>query len=71
MIDATRRGRQRNLERRLRELAELQLDLSNALLAFAERHARNHDELEELADDLYAAEQELLAAITRTREGAE
>lgn len=50
------------LERRLRELAAMHLGLSNAALTLAQRHARAHDELERLADQLYADEQDLLAA---------
>jgi hypothetical protein len=47
-----------DLESRLRDLAALAVELSNEHLALAERHAALQDELERLADDLYADEQD-------------
>lgn len=52
-----------DLERRLRDLAAVELELSNESLALAERHAMHHDELEKLADHVYADGQDELALV--------
>ena len=67
LVDSFGVSMSRALEERLRDLAAQQLELSNDSLTIAERHARVHDELERLADRLYAAEQDLLEALFRVR----
>jgi YD repeat-containing protein len=42
------------LERKVRDLAAVQLELAHETLALAERHALHYDELDRLADHLHA-----------------
>lgn len=46
------------LERKVADLAALQLELAGEHLALAERHLAVYDRLDRLADDLYAALQD-------------
>jgi hypothetical protein len=54
-----------DLEQRIRDLAAVQLELAHETLALAERHALHYDELERLADRLYAEAQDGAAVLLR------